>query len=290
MSSIRHFSGNYTCGPLIAVNQDQDVSYECMLRNFTLNGKVLLGEENSADTGSGSPSAAKSTTQPLTRQTASSVVNARETLDFIPATTQSMAATTQSLTKQTASSVVEAGETSVMPGGRSAEPTRWTKHSSTAHSSTQSQTTSSVADAKETSVTASSRSAEPTRPPKHPSTPRSATIGAEIAVSVALIALSLFAFYFLTKRRRRKQAEQAAKAASTKREASPRWSKDMLDSTNIYELDGHGTVQELDSRPIGAMEIHSNPIHEAGERPESMRDCGSRYIKAWRMSLRRSPI
>lgn len=92
------------------------------------------------------------------------------------------------------------------------------------------------------------------------------TIGAEIAISVVLIALSLLGFYFFTKRRRRKQAEQAAKAASTKREAPLRWSKDMLDSTNIYELDGHGTVQELDSRAIGAMEIHSNPIHE----PESV--------------------
>ncbi|KAI4202002.1 MAG: hypothetical protein LQ350_002907 [Teloschistes chrysophthalmus] len=318
MSSITEFLGKYTCGPLIAVDPDQDVSHECMLRNFTLNGRVLLGEEDSVGTGSGSPLAAQSTTQSLTTQTALSVADTREA-SVMPATRQSlktqtaspvvdareisvMPATTQSLTTLTASSVVGARESSVI--GRSAEPTHSPKHFSTPHSTTQSlttQTASSVVNAKETSGIPGSQGTEPTRSPKHSSIPHSIAIGAGIAIPVALVALSPLGLYLLTKRRRRrrKQAEHnaAAAKASTKRKTPPRWSKDMLDSSNIYELDGRGTVQELDSRPVGAMEILSNPIHEAGEqqqRPESIMDRpgGHRpsWIKAWRMSLRRSMV
>lgn len=92
------------------------------------------------------------------------------------------------------------------------------------------------------------------------------TIGAGVGAPIAGIAFLLLAFFLI-----RKQAEKKSKEPA-KQEEPPRWSKPLLDSTTIHELNGRDTVQELDSKPIGAIEIGSNQIYEAtGSEPRTAR-------------------
>ncbi|KAL8689215.1 MAG: hypothetical protein Q9218_005067 [Villophora microphyllina] len=120
-----------------------------------------------------------------------------------------------------------------------------------------------------TNITTSGLVPGPTTPASNPVSINSVAIGAGVGVPVAALTVVLLVFILLRARKqRRKQAEEKVKEP-TKREAPLRWSKTLLDSTTIHELNGHGTAQEFDSTPVGAIEIGSNQIYEARDRRDS---------------------
>ncbi|KAL8689216.1 MAG: hypothetical protein Q9218_005068 [Villophora microphyllina] len=96
---------------------------------------------------------------------------------------------------------------------------------------------------------------------------KSVPIGAGVGVPLAMLAFSLMGYFLIREKRRRKEAEE--KNEKSVEDGSDQdfilEPKPFLDSSTIHEVSGnHGVAQELDSRPTGAVEIHSNQIHEAG--------------------------
>ncbi|KAL8721853.1 MAG: hypothetical protein Q9181_007620 [Wetmoreana brouardii] len=92
-------------------------------------------------------------------------------------------------------------------------------------------------------------------------------LGVGIGVPIAVLALSALAYLFIRERKRRKRTEQLARESKVRHnQERSRWLQEpiaLLDSTAIYEKYGRETVQELDSRAIGAVELDPDQTHEA---------------------------